>query len=82
MTTTMTGHNQITIPARLAKRFSLKPGARLEWREGSAQDEIICRILPDASQLAAELRGAGKKYLKAGMRHPMEALEKERDAEG
>ncbi|MFM8983252.1 MAG: AbrB/MazE/SpoVT family DNA-binding domain-containing protein [Spartobacteria bacterium] len=82
MKTTMTGHNQITIPAKLAKRFSLKPGSRFEWREGRASDEIICRILPDASQLAEELRGAGKKYLKAGMRHPLQALDEERDAEG
>ena len=77
----MTGHNQITIPARLAKRFSLKPGARFEWREGSARDEIICRILPDAFQLASELRGAGKKYLKVAVCHPLRALEDDRDAE-
>jgi hypothetical protein len=38
--------------------------------------------LPDASQLAAELRGAGKKYLKAAVRHPLQALEEEREAEG
>jgi bifunctional DNA-binding transcriptional regulator/antitoxin component of YhaV-PrlF toxin-antitoxin module len=82
MTTTMTGHNQITIPAKLAKRFSLKPGSRFEWKEGRAPDEIICRILPDASQLAAELRGAGKKYLKAAALHPLQALEEEREVEG
>lgn len=82
MTTTMTGHNQITVPAKLAKRFSLKPGSRLEWKEGAAPDEIVCRILPEASKLAAQLRGAGKKYLKAGVRHPLQALEDEREAEG
>ena len=82
MTTTMTGHNQITVPAKLAKRFSLKPGSRFEWREGLVPDEIVCRILPDASQLEAELRGAGRKYLKAGVRHPLQALEEEREAEG
>ena len=82
MTTTMTGHNQTTIPAKLAKRFSLKPGTRFEWREGLAPDEIVCRILPDASKLAAELRGAGKKYLKAAVPHPLQALEEERESEG
>ena len=81
MKTTVTGHNQITIPAKWAKRFSLKPGACFEWRVGSAQDEIICRILPDALQLASELRGAGKKYLKAAVCHPLRALEDDRAAE-
>ena len=77
----MTRHNQITIPGKLAKRFSLKSGSRFEWREGSARDEIICRILPEASLLASELRGAGKKYLKAAVCHPLRALEDDRDSE-
>jgi len=82
MTTTLTGNNQITIPAKLAKRFSLKQGTRFEWKEGGAPDEIICRILPDAGRLAEELRGGGKKYLASAARHPLKALEEEREAEG
>lgn len=81
MTTTLTGHNQITIPAKLTKQYGLKNGTRLEWKQGRSSDEIICRILPEPSQLAKELRGAGKKYLKEGMRHPLEILEQEREKE-
>ena len=81
MTTTLTGQNQITIPAKLAKRYFLKPGSRLEWMEGRSADEIICRVLPEPSQLARELRGAGKKYLKEGQLSPFEILELERERE-
>ena len=81
MITTLTGHNQITIPSALAKKFSLKNGSRLEWKIGHMPDEIVCRVLPDPSRLAAELRVAGKKYLKEGARHPLEILEEERDKE-
>jgi bifunctional DNA-binding transcriptional regulator/antitoxin component of YhaV-PrlF toxin-antitoxin module len=82
MTTTLTGHNQITVPAKLAKRFSLKPGTRIEWKDGGAPDEIICRILPDAKSLAEGLRGGGKKYLESAARHPLQALQEEREMEG
>jgi bifunctional DNA-binding transcriptional regulator/antitoxin component of YhaV-PrlF toxin-antitoxin module len=81
MTTTLTGHNQITIPAKLANQYSLKPGSRLEWKPGRTADEILCRVLPEPSQLAMDLRGAGKKYLKEGVRPPLEILEEEREKE-
>ena len=81
MTTTLTGHNQITIPAKLTKYYGLKNGSRLEWKPGRSSDEIICRVLPDPSQIAEKLRGAGKKYLKKGVRHPLEILEEERQKE-
>jgi bifunctional DNA-binding transcriptional regulator/antitoxin component of YhaV-PrlF toxin-antitoxin module len=81
MITTLTGHNQITIPAKLAQRFSLKPGTRIEWSEGGVPDEIICRILPDARSLAEGLRGGGKKYLEFAASHPLQALEEEREME-
>jgi bifunctional DNA-binding transcriptional regulator/antitoxin component of YhaV-PrlF toxin-antitoxin module len=81
MTTTLTGQNQITIPAKLAKLYSLKPGSRLEWKPGRCADEITCRVLPEPSRLARELRGAGKKYLTESMPHPLEVLELERERE-
>lgn len=82
MITTLTGHNQITIPAKLVQRFSLKPGTRIEWSESRAPDEIICRILPDARSLAEGLRGGGKKYLESAAPHPLQTLEEEREMEG
>lgn len=81
MITTLTGRNQITIPASLAARFSLKPGSRIEWLPGEAADEIRCRIVPDPARLAEELEGAGRKYLRSGEPHPLDRLAKERVAE-
>ncbi len=79
MTTTVTGKNQITIPASLAAAYKLKPGSRIEWLTGDAPDEIRCRIVPDAATLAATLRGAGRRYLRKGCRHPLAALQAERE---
>jgi AbrB family looped-hinge helix DNA binding protein len=78
MTTTVTGRNQITIPAALVDRMGLKPGTRIEWLPGEESDEFVCRVVPDPAQLAAKLRGAGRVYLKTGARHPIDTLVEER----
>jgi len=81
MTTTITGRHQITIPAALVAELALKPGTRIEWLPGDAPDEFRCRVLPDIATVARTLRGAGKKYWKAGTPHPLKALLEERVAE-
>ena len=81
MTTTLTGRNQITIPAALVERMELKPGTRIEWLPGAEADEIVCRVLPDPARLAASLRGTEREYLKAGAAHPIDALVAERAEE-
>jgi hypothetical protein len=53
----------------------------LEWKPGRSSDGIVCRVLPDPFQIAEKLQGAGKKYLKKGVRHPLEILEEEREKE-
>lgn len=79
MTTTVTGKNQITIPASMAVAYKLKRGSRIEWLLGNAPDEIRCRIVPDSATLAATLRGAGRQHLRKGRRHPLVALQAERE---
>jgi bifunctional DNA-binding transcriptional regulator/antitoxin component of YhaV-PrlF toxin-antitoxin module len=81
MTTTLTGKNQITIPAALAARYGLKPGTKIEWREGSEPDEIRCRILPSPDEAVAALRGAGRKHLRPEQAHPIARLLEERSEE-
>lgn len=66
MITTVTGKNQITIPAAIANRIGLKNGSRIEWHLSSNPDEIRCILLPEPATLAANLRGAGKRFLKPG----------------
>ena len=36
MITTVTGKNQITIPAELARELDISPGTKLDWTKGEA----------------------------------------------
>jgi AbrB family looped-hinge helix DNA binding protein len=78
MTTTVTGKNQVTIPATIASAYGLKPGSLLDWLPGNRPDEITCRVIPDPEKLAYEIKGSGRKYLKEDRPHPLKALQKER----
>ncbi len=80
MITTVTGKNQITIPAAIANRIGLKNGSRIDWQLSSRSDEIRCIVLPEPSVIAASLRGAGKRFLKPGQ-DPSAALLAERTAD-
>jgi bifunctional DNA-binding transcriptional regulator/antitoxin component of YhaV-PrlF toxin-antitoxin module len=80
MITTVTGKNQVSIPAALARAHGIKPGWRVEWREGDADDELVMRLMPDRATLARQLRGAGRKWLAAGS-DPVEELVRERASE-
>ena len=76
MITTVTGKNQITIPAQLAKQLDLQPGTRLDWsvREDGV---LIARPLPRRGELARKLAGFGRKWLKPGV-DPVQELINER----
>jgi bifunctional DNA-binding transcriptional regulator/antitoxin component of YhaV-PrlF toxin-antitoxin module len=66
MITTITGKNQVTVPARLAARADLHPGTRLDWELAESGDTLIAHVLPDVATLASRLRGAGRKHLRGG----------------
>ena len=80
MITTVTGKNQISIPAALAHQLGLKPGSRIDWRMAAEPDQMVCRVLPHPADVAAGLRGAGRKHLRKGIPHPLKALHNERSA--
>jgi bifunctional DNA-binding transcriptional regulator/antitoxin component of YhaV-PrlF toxin-antitoxin module len=65
MITTMTGKNQLTFPARLAKQLGLQPGTRIFWELG-ADGTILLRPLPTRAQLAKTAQGLGKAWLQPG----------------
>jgi AbrB family looped-hinge helix DNA binding protein len=65
MVTTVTGKNQVTVPAAIARRVGIRPGTKLEWRQAKG-DMIHVRVLPDPARIAASLRGRGKRFLDAG----------------
>ena len=83
MITTLTGKNQITVPAELTRQRGLKPGTRFEWRETDRPAVLEVVILPDTSTVASSLRGLGNRFRKLPG-SPVDRLVKERaeDEEG
>ena len=62
MITTVTGKNQVTIPARLARRLGIQPGQRLDWSIG--EDGVLtARLLPNRAELAHQAAGMGRQWL-------------------
>ncbi len=65
MITTVTGKNQVTIPAELARECNIKAGTQLDW---SRDDDGTLRVklLPSRGELARRLAGIGREWLKPG----------------
>ncbi len=66
MITTVTGKNQITIPAKLASHLHIQPGTRLDWTLGD-DGVLIARPLPSRGELARRAAGMGRSWLPAGV---------------
>lgn len=79
MITTITGKNQVTLPAELVRQLELSPGTRLDWRIGP-NGTLIATPRPSRATLAAALMGAGRPYLRQGS-DPVADLIAERIAE-
>ena len=79
MITTVTGENQVTIPAELVHELGIKVGTRLEWSK-SQNGELRVRLLPGRGDLARRLAGIGQEWLSAGA-DPIDDLIRERIAE-
>jgi AbrB family looped-hinge helix DNA binding protein len=63
--TTVTGKNQITIPAKLARELDITPGTRLDWTK-SDDGSLIIKIIPNRAELARRLAGRGRRHLRQG----------------
>ena len=77
MITTITGKNQVTVPAAIASHANIHLGTRLDWEPGESSDTIIVRVLPDTATIASQLRGCGKAY-KRGSSSAVRNLVRER----
>jgi bifunctional DNA-binding transcriptional regulator/antitoxin component of YhaV-PrlF toxin-antitoxin module len=66
MITTITGKNQVTVPAAIANRANIHLGTRLAWEQGENSDTIIVHVLPDKATIASQLRGCGKSFKRGG----------------
>jgi AbrB family looped-hinge helix DNA binding protein len=67
MITTVTGKNQITVPAAIAKQVAIHPGTRLEWSLGQEENTLVVRVLPDSAAVASGLRGEGRRFRPGGV---------------
>ncbi|MCB0098018.1 MAG: AbrB/MazE/SpoVT family DNA-binding domain-containing protein [Caldilineaceae bacterium] len=65
MITTVTGKNQITIPAQLIRALDIQPGTRIDWSIG-ADGVLIAQVLPQRGVLAREIAGMGRAWLAKG----------------
>ena len=64
MITTVTGKNQITIPAKIADQQGIKPGSLLDWQISSREHVLEVYVYPDPATMAKGLKGRGRKASK------------------
>ena len=62
MITTVTWENMVTVPAKIARRFGIVPGYKLDWQPLERKKEIRVRVIPNRATLAKQLFGAGRKF--------------------
>ena len=77
MTTIVTDSNQVSIPAEIVRDFEIHPGTRLEWAK-TGEGAITVTPLPSHGDLARQLLGAGRRWLKPGA-DPVGDLIRERE---
>jgi AbrB family looped-hinge helix DNA binding protein len=77
MTTTVTERNQVSIPPEIARDFDIRPGTQLEWAK-TGEGAILVKPLPSRGELARQLMGAGRRWLKPGA-DPVGDLIRERE---
>jgi len=77
MTTIVNERNLVSIPAEIAQEFDIHPGTRLSWVK-APDGGIAVKPLPNRAELARQLMGAGRRWLKPGM-DPVGDLIRERE---
>ncbi len=77
MTTTLTGKNQVTVPAEISQKLGLTAGAQLEWALGDQPNKIVITIKPTRRQMLERIRAIGRKWKKPGQ-DPIGRLVRER----
>ena len=80
MITTVTGKNQVTVPADIAGKMGIRAGARLDWELTDDAGVLRVRVLPDPARIATSLEGSGKRFLTGGA-SPVDDLIRNREKE-
>ncbi len=60
MTTTLTGKNQITVPAEITRKLGLTAGTQFDWALGDQPNRITITIKPTRKQLLQRVRELGR----------------------
>lgn len=76
---TITGKNQITIPAAVVRELQLEPGMQLEFEVGDNRTVVVRPVL-SRGELARQLRGRWRYLLEPG-EDPIAELIREREEE-
>ncbi len=66
MITTLTGKNQVTVPAEIAHKLGLLPGAQLDWAIGEQPNKIVITIKPTRKQMLERIREIARKHARPG----------------
>jgi AbrB family looped-hinge helix DNA binding protein len=80
MITTVTGKNQVTVPAGIAAKAGIRAGARLDWELTDDAGVLRVQVLPDPARIATSLEGRGKRFLTGG-ESPVDDLIRSRENE-
>ncbi len=77
MTTTITGKNQVTLPAEIVREFGWKPGTKLDWQKFD-DNSLIVRPQPSRGEIGRRAMGLAR--AKAGS-DPIEQLQRMQEEE-
>ena len=78
MITKVTGKNQVTIPAKLARELSIVPGTELEWSRAEEEATIRIRVRPSTDQILLRIQEMAAPY-RAKAKEMLEDLQRMRD---
>ncbi|MBY0502465.1 MAG: AbrB/MazE/SpoVT family DNA-binding domain-containing protein [Bryobacteraceae bacterium] len=60
MVSTLTGKNQVTVPADMVREMGLEPGNKFEWSRGEKPGTMIIEVKPTVKQLLARAQELGR----------------------
>lgn len=81
MITTLTGKNQVTIPAAVVAKLGLEPGAKLEWSLTRRPRQVLVSVQPSRSDLLKQIRQLARKHHRKIPADALAAMERQEDAE-
>jgi bifunctional DNA-binding transcriptional regulator/antitoxin component of YhaV-PrlF toxin-antitoxin module len=57
--TTVTGKNQVTLPAELVRELGWRPGTRIDWKK-AGDNALLAKSLPSRGEIAMGVMGVAR----------------------